>query len=48
MKPHWLQTLLRHWVQVLAFGWLRADVRSEVLHMGHSVLLGRGAIWGTE
>lgn len=49
LKPHWLHTMERHCVQVLTLdlsSWM--PVRSVVLQTGHSLLLGMGAIWGTE
>lgn len=49
LKPHWLQALQRHCVQVLKLGLPSpVPIRSVVLQTAHSWLLGMGAICGTE
>lgn len=49
LKPHWLHTMERHCVQVLKLDLSSPlGIRSVVLQTGHSLLLGMGAIWGTE
>lgn len=49
LNPHWLHTMERHCVQVLTFGLSSPlPIRSAVLQTGQSLLLGMGAIWGTE
>ncbi|TNN84322.1 hypothetical protein EYF80_005315 [Liparis tanakae] len=48
-RPHWVHTMERHCVQVLEFGLSSPlPIRSVVLQTGHSLLLGMGAICGTE
>lgn len=49
LKPHWLHAVQPHCVHVSKFGLSSPlPVKSAVLQTGHSLLLGMGAIWGTE